>query len=170
MDQNHRQVLYCISCFSCYPKLLELQEILKNTEHLHCSWPSQACHILLMWSLHIELGLPAYLHGPIVLLNALYGNKWEIHITLHFPSLKFQLTLWLHAAHSCMILPIFTMSSFITHIWNFIVPVLVFCATSIILVLKALQVIDSGLLQFLCSWTVKSHSGPLGVQLFNIFD
>ncbi len=54
---------------------------------------------VLLWSLHIELGLPTYLHGPIVLLNVLYGNKWEIHIALHFPSLKFQLMLWLHAAH-----------------------------------------------------------------------
>lgn len=91
LDQNHAQVLYKYSF--CYFKLSEFQVSSKNSENLHCPWPSQACHRVLLWSLHIELGLPAYLHEPIVLLNALYGNKLEIHIALHLPSLKFQLTL-----------------------------------------------------------------------------
>jgi len=61
-----------------YKLILMLSQTLRITgdlKDLHCSWPSQACHRVLMWSLHIELGQPAYLHGPIVLLNALYGNK-----------------------------------------------------------------------------------------------
>lgn len=100
--KNHELALYNLSLF--HFKLFAIQVSLKNPEHLHCSWPLQASHRVLMWSLRIALGLPAYLHGSIVLLKALYGNKWEMCIALHRASLKFQLTLRLHASRRRMIL------------------------------------------------------------------